>query len=167
MFKQAYTIKEEIETQKGKNTKKKVKRVTQEHMRKAMEEKGNSKSKVKNYLENKEKTLKRNKYINKLNRYEVSSILKAKTRMIRVKANYKGMYNDTLCRFCKVEEETQDHILENCNNIDRKKYNVVTKEEIYNEELETVKKVAQKIIQIEQYLKSVAPVPKGTKAAPS
>ena len=34
--------------------------------------------------------------------------------MIKVKGNYKGMYNYMTCRWCKQEDETQLHILKYC-----------------------------------------------------
>jgi Zn finger protein HypA/HybF involved in hydrogenase expression len=52
--------------------------------------------------------------MNKLTRMEASAIFKARTRMLDVKNNYRDKYNDTKCRKCDAETETQEHILEEC-----------------------------------------------------
>ncbi len=54
---------------------------------------------------------KRPKYMNKLNRHQVSTIFKARTRMIDVKNNFRGKYPDIKCRGCNNENETQTHVL--------------------------------------------------------
>ena len=38
----------------------------------------------------------------KLNRYQVSTIFKARTRMLDVKNNFRGKYNDNICRGCGI-----------------------------------------------------------------
>ena len=42
-----------------------------------------------------------------LSRNQCSGIIKLRSRMIPAKANHKNQYNDTICRFCEEEEETQ------------------------------------------------------------
>ena len=61
----------------------------------------------------------RKEYLQKLNRFQASTIFKARARMLDVKANYKGKHNDLKCRLCKLQEENQNHILFECtkNNI--------------------------------------------------
>ena len=49
--------------------------------------------------------------MDKLNRYQVSTIFKARTRMLNVKNNFTGKYNDNICRGCGITEETQEHVL--------------------------------------------------------
>ena len=44
-----------------------------------------------------------------LNRYHVSTIFKAITRMLDVKKNFRGKYNDNICRGCGITEETKEH----------------------------------------------------------
>ena len=50
----------------------------------------------------------------KLTRKQASTIFKARTRMLKVKCNYKNGYTDLTCRACKKEPETQKHILYEC-----------------------------------------------------
>ena len=53
--------------------------------------------------------------MNKLNRINVSTIFRARSRMLEVKTNYKNKYRDNLkCRACKEAEETQLHVLQEC-----------------------------------------------------
>ena len=49
-----------------------------------------------------------------MSRNECSIIFKARTRMLDVKNNYRGKYENNICRMCGVEEETQDHVLNTC-----------------------------------------------------
>ena len=53
-------------------------------------------------------------YLSKLNRNQASTIFKLRTRMMKVKRNYKNAYNNLTCRGCNATEETQEHILEEC-----------------------------------------------------
>ena len=53
-------------------------------------------------------------YMNKLTRKQASTIFKARTRMTKVKNNYKNGYTDLTCRACKREQETQSHALIEC-----------------------------------------------------
>ena len=90
------------------------------------------KKKGKYYLNTKDTRESNNKmkYINKLNRTETSIIFKARTRMIDTKTNYRGKYQDTICRHCKKDQETQEHILEQCDIIHPNSRNKVTKQEL-------------------------------------
>ena len=53
-------------------------------------------------------------YMLKLTRKQVSTIFKIRTRMIKVKGNYKNGYSDQQCRACKNSQETQNHALAEC-----------------------------------------------------
>ena len=53
-------------------------------------------------------------YMKKLTRKQVSTIFKARTRMIKVKGNYKNGHRDLTCRACKRSTETQQHVLNEC-----------------------------------------------------
>ena len=53
-------------------------------------------------------------YMNKLTRKQASIIFKTRTRMLKVKANYKNGFPDQTCRACKAANETQKHVLEEC-----------------------------------------------------
>ena len=70
------------------------------------------------------------KYTNKLNRIEVSTIFKTKTRMIDTRTNYKGKYQDTRCRHCELHQETQEHILEKCKKLHKNDTNKVTQQDL-------------------------------------
>ena len=85
---------------------------------------------------------KRAKYIDKLTTKQVSTIFKARARMLEVKANYKNKYPDKTCRICHQEEETRDHVLQQCQKRDTPK---ATKEEIFRENTNDLRRVAEKI----------------------
>ena len=53
-------------------------------------------------------------YMKKLTRKQVSTIFKARTRMLKVKGNYKNGHRDLTCRACGYELETQGHVLSEC-----------------------------------------------------
>ena len=88
---------------------------------------------------------KRSPYMEKLTRNECSTIFKARTRMIDVKHNFRGKYENTTCRLCKTEEETQNHILNICTVIHTDDKLKTPYEEIFNEETNKLTITAQKI----------------------
>ena len=49
-----------------------------------------------------------------MTRKQASTIFKTRTRMIKVKGNYKNGHTDLTCRACKDVPETQQHVLEEC-----------------------------------------------------
>ena len=53
-------------------------------------------------------------YLNMLTRKQASTIFKARTRMIKVKGNYKNGNPDLKCRACEDMPETQKHVLSEC-----------------------------------------------------
>ena len=55
----------------------------------------------------------------KLTRKQESTIFKTRTRMLKVKGNYKNGFPDLTCRACKKEDETQAHILYECDSLHR------------------------------------------------
>ena len=83
-----------------------------------MESAAENKSKVKFLLENIHydwKPMKRQPYLEKLNRKQASTLFQTRTRMLKVKENYKTKYQTNLmCRACGLFEETQNHILNEC-----------------------------------------------------
>ena len=107
-------------------------------------EKAIEKSKVKHMMENKTvwELGKRAKYIDKLTRNQVSTIFKARARLLEVKANYKNKYPDKTCRICHQEEETQDHVVQQCEKRDTPK---TIREEIFSKNTDTLRRVAEKI----------------------
>ena len=74
------------------------------------------KSKVRDLVELKPATEigKRSEYMATQNRHTCSNIFSVRSRMLKVKANYKAMFTDQTCRWCKHREETQHHILTEC-----------------------------------------------------
>ena len=48
------------------------------------------------------------------NRMETNVIFSARTKMLKVKTNFRNMHQDTVCRIYKEEEENQEHVLEHC-----------------------------------------------------
>ena len=120
---------------------------------------GNNKTKTKFYLDNKRevKIGQRAKYMNELNRTEASIIFKARTRMLKMKCNYKKMFQDTVCRLCNQEEENQEHILESCNGVDRHKYGTITITDIFEENPGKLKETARTILKIMELLECDSP----------
>ena len=107
-------------------------------------EKATEKSKVKHMMENKTgwEPGKRAKYMDKLTRNHVSTIFKARARMLEVQANYKNKYPDKACRICHQEEETQDHVLQQC---EKRNTPRTSREEIFSENTDTLRRAAEKI----------------------
>ena len=91
---------------------------------------------------------KRPPYMNRLNRKQVSSIFKARTRMLDVKNNYRGKHNDLRCRGYRTNDETQEHILNECMGIHDHQTTKVTNENIFDENTENLKGVAMRIEKI-------------------
>ena len=50
---------------------------------------------------------------------EVSEILKLKLHMVKMKANYRDMNEEHVCRLCRKEEETTEHIFYRCSMMKR------------------------------------------------
>ncbi len=48
--------------------------------------------------------------------------------MLKVKNNYKNWQNNILCRMCKITEETENHILEECQGLRKHDSTKVTKQ---------------------------------------
>ena len=83
---------------------------------------GSDKSKIKflkeGYKGHANKTVGTNRnYMKLLTRNQCSTIFKARTRMIKVKDNYKNAHKTVECRLCKKTPETQQHILEECETV--------------------------------------------------
>ena len=116
-----------------------------------MRNNGKEKSKVKFYMENSLEysgnSIKRPTYLDILTRSEASIIFKGRTRMLQVKQNYKNKYKDLVCRGCGQEEETQDHILQECIQIHEDEHTKTTINELFNNSLSTeeLQKLAKKL----------------------
>ena len=82
--------------------------------------------------------------MNKLTRNQASIIFKARARMLDVKGNYKNKYQDNRCRQCQKEEETQNHVLAECERT-RETNNTITTQELFEEDPEKLMKTAKRI----------------------
>ena len=105
-----------------------------------------SKSKMQYYMDGKtNRTVgQRAKYLSKLTRNQASIIFKTRTRMLKVKGNYKNGHKDLQCRLCGKAEETQTHILEECSKLIIVTP-IITKEMIFQEEAMQLLKTANMI----------------------
>ena len=115
-------------------SKRKITNITKVAFKEEIEGKGRDKSKVKFLLDGKNKWNPGHqpKYMKTLTTNEVSTIFKARTRMLDVKANYKNKYQDLQCRLCGKEDETQEHVLAKCEKTKQTKHQVHT-EHIFTE----------------------------------
>ena len=77
---------------------------------------------------------KRAQYMNKLTRNQASTIFRARTRMLKVKANFKKGHTNLECRMCGNKEETLKHILEECMAL-QKETPSITKKMIFEENI--------------------------------
>ena len=75
-----------------------------------------NKSNVMDYAWNKtrETICKKPTCMNNMTRRECTNIFAVRSRMLKVKGNYKNKYTDKTCRWCKDNMETQEHILKQC-----------------------------------------------------
>ncbi len=89
---------------------------------------------------------KRPKYMNKLTRREASTIFKARTRMLDVKNNFKGKYRDRKCRKCNCDNETQEHILQECRGIHTDEQTKVKTPDLFSEDITELKLTSKKIV---------------------
>ena len=71
------------------------------------------KSKVEDYVWNKthETIIQKPTHMNNLTRKECTGIFAVRSRMLKVKGNYKNKYPNPTCRWCTLTNETQEHIL--------------------------------------------------------
>ena len=131
-------------------TKAVIKKAISKNFKVITEENSLGKSKMKYFLEGKGEWNpgKRAKYMSELTRKQTSTIFKARTRMIKVKGNYKNGHTSLLCRMCKNEEETQTHILESCPEVHKDNAIRTPKQDLFSEDIGTLKQVAINIDKI-------------------
>ena len=113
-----------------------------------MESSGNNKSKVKYLLERKTEKWTPGKpaqYMMELTRKQVSNIFKAKTRMLDVKNNFRNKHPNNTCRACAKSNETQEHVLSECQSIHQDDSSKVEETELTSDDTEALKRVSQKI----------------------
>ena len=140
-----------------KDAKKQVQENIYNKFKETLHEQGANKSKVQFLIEgatgiNREG---RPTYMQKFTRYEASTIFKARTRMIDVKNNYRGKYQDLMCRICKEENETQIHVFEECKALHKDTNTKVTREMIFSNDVNILEQTVKKIDRIMTELKCV------------
>ena len=79
-------------------------------------EASSTKSKVKHLIDNEGHKKGIQQRHTERNRNECSAIFATRTRMLGVKNNYRTAHNHQVCRWCKADQETQDHTLKECPN---------------------------------------------------
>ena len=79
--------------------------------------------------------------------------------MIEVKANFKGKYTDLACRLCKRENETQDHILNRCSVIRDQNFGMLSKKDLFEDNIIDLKKTAKIIENVLDFLESETSTP--------
>ena len=89
--------------------------------------------------------------MNQLTRKQASTIFKTRTRMIKVKANYKNGHKNLRCRACGDKSgiikwtETQMHCLEVCAKLHPQDHTRIRKEILFSEELNSLRTTAKQI----------------------
>ena len=69
----------------------------------------------------------------KMTKEEAQMIFKLRCRVVKVKNNLKGMFDDLQCRACGREEETQEHITIHCKKLNNNKRDMNIKyEKLFN-----------------------------------
>ena len=140
--------------------KKEIKKTLYKKMMEKITEGANNKTKTKYYMDNK-KDLRpgcRANYMDKCNRMDANTIFRARTRMLKVKANYRNMYQDMSCRLCNEPEENQEHVLEMCKNERRTKLGKVTTRDIFEENTKKLAETANTIRKIMDLIESSSPL---------
>ena len=141
--------KNEIKTASKLKAKAIIKKQVKEKMLEDLKKNGEHKSKVVHLLRHSQKEkFEMSKYINQLDRKEVNTIFKTRTRMLEVKENYKNKYPDQKCRMCNVADETQEHILQTCPKIHTDGTLITREYEIHSNSVTLNKRAARKIIAI-------------------
>ena len=110
-----------------------------------------SHSKVKNIVYS---NLKMQNYLKpsrvKINQNEIQTIFKLRSRVIDVKQNFRGKYENLECRSCKSEEESQKHVYEYWkikeNNENKRK--MIEYENIFGENSKNQAEIAKNFLEI-------------------
>ena len=112
-----------------------------------IEEQAAGKSKVKFLIEGLREWTpgKRQIYLSKLTRTEASDIFKLRSRMIRVKRNYKSAYPNLTCRGCNANEENQQHVLVECTGIHESEESKIYKDQYFTDNVDVLKETCKKI----------------------
>ncbi len=143
---------EEIQMSKPK-LKSRIKKTQSRMFTKELQEESKEKSKVAHLLERKRNIQPgtRPKYLETLTRKQCRAIIMARTRMLPVKNNHKGSYRNLTCRWCKNpnKEETQEHILTECQEIkDKAQTNIKYAEIFLDDDTNRNEEIANQILQV-------------------
>ena len=128
-----------------------IKRKTQQKFVENIETSGRNKSKVRHLLDNRTEEWKPGKpaeYMTKMTRKQVSLIFKARTRMLDIKDNFRNKSSNNTCRACSKENETQEHILNQCPAIHTDDKLKVNKEDLQSNNITTLKNVSEALEKI-------------------
>ena len=87
----------------------------------------------------------RQPYLSKLKRKEASIIFKLRNRMIKIKRNYKNAYTNLTCRGCNANEETQQHVLEDCTGIHMEDNTKVHRHEYFTDDIDMLRTTTKKL----------------------
>ena len=126
--------------------KKTIKQKTNNKLKNKLQNEAESRSKMIYYLEGKDnwKINDRPEYMNKMNRKQTGIIFRARTRMLDIKGNFPGKYQNNICRACTLEEETQKHVLEECIELNSTAY-PITKEMIFDNNIIKLQEITREI----------------------
>ncbi len=122
-----------------------------EHFKARLTKERETKSKLRHLMDNKSnpKLGERPKHMNELSRKQCRAIMLARTRMIPVKANHKGSHKNQDCRWCnkKDTQETQEHILIECEALTSKTKPTFEYKEIFDDSnSEKLRSIAESLI---------------------
>ena len=87
-------------------------------------------------------------YMRTLTRKQASIIFKARTRMTKIKGNYKNEFPDQMCRACKSNPETHLHALNECETLHPYASTSTDIDYLFCSDTETLQNVATKIDKI-------------------
>ncbi len=113
-----------------------------------LEKDAKNKSKVQHLLNGQPKWEpgKMKEYLYKTSREVASTIFQARSRMLKVKSNYKNKYKNHLqCRACGLSEETQNHVMQECPKLHPTNANKTTQEMIFCEDSTQLNQIAHLI----------------------
>ena len=118
---------------------------------------GEEKSKIKYLLEGRQKNMEVNKkaeYLEWLNRNKASAVFLTRTRMFPAKNNFRSAHPSLTCRFCPHDEETQEHLLQECPGVHSDETTKVKKEDFFPQKFE-YPKIWQTAANIEKVLEKI------------
>ena len=92
----------------------------------------------------------RKEYLNTCSIKDVTKIMRFRLNMIKIRANYKGKYDDLTCDGCKEEQETTEHIV-SCREYQRMFKGMKETQVMYNTPTTELLSIAHYAGEIEQH----------------